>query len=774
MKKHLLLAFCLMALCLAQNVWARVWDGKADSEWYWENPKKTEFTITTAAQLAGFTQLVNGGNDFSGKTIKLGASIMLNDTANWRNWGTAINTNYWAGTSDFIKPSNTWTPIGSYTSEDNNHPFSGTFDGGGYVISGIYINNSNDFLGLFGYVVSSATIKNLGVAASYVKGRNYLGGLVGWNGGTITNCFTTGNVIGSSSSLSDAIFVGGLIGWNSGTITDCYTTGNVRGSYGVAFISYVGGGLVGKNEGGTITNCYTTGNVEGNGGLVGVNTKGTITNCYATGDVEGNTIGGLVGVNDKSTIENSYATGNVKGGWQSSAGGLVGSNNEGTITNCYAMGNVNGGENGTGGLVGSNSGIITNCYAIGNVIGSTSGGLVGKNSNDNYYDENDENDEMIKMKGIIENSYATGNVSGKYSGGLAGSNSGMITNSYATGNVNGDEIGGGLVENNYGTINNSYAIGNVTGKTIGGLVGKNSSESTIMNCYAKGEVTGNTAGGLVGNNEEGTIESSYSVGNVKGTSNTNGGLVGVNSPGRITNSYYDRQTSGQSDIVKGEPKSTAQMKQQAIFQGWDFNRIWIINENNGYPYLQSIEKKPPVKYKYPQKIQQGNALTDKRDGNKYKTVVINTQTWMAENLNYNTKGSKCYENKPANCTKYGKLYDWSTANAVCPKGWHLPSNKEWRALVGFSGGDIAGNILKASSGWNDYGGKSGNGENVFGFSALPGGLCNADGAFFGVSNYGHWWTTTNNVVWSISYGGNIWNTDNAADTNLFSVRCVQD
>ena len=116
------------------------------------------------------------------------------------------------------------------------------------------------------------------------------------------------------------------------------------------------------------------------------------------------------------------------------------------------------------------------------------------------------------------------------------------------------------------------------------------------------------------------------------------------------------------------------------------------------------------------------SLHDKRDGKTYKTVKIGTQIWMAENLNYDAENSKCYENKPENCEKYGRLYDWETAMKACPYGWHLSSDKEWQVLVNFAGGkEVAGKKLKAKSGWNSYKGKSGNGTDGLGFSALPGG-----------------------------------------------------
>jgi len=772
MKKQLLLAFYLVVLCLAQSVWAKVWDGKIDSEWYWENPEKTEFTITTAAQLAGLAQLVNGGNNFSDKTIKLGANIMLNDTANWRSWGTTES-------KQIIKPSNTWTSIGS-----DSRPFSGTLDGGGNVISGVYINNSSNYQGLFGYVTSGATIKNLGVAASYVKGddsHSYIGSLIGWNSGTITDCYATGNVNGSNES-----FVGGLIGWNSGTITKCYAMGNVDGGKTT-------GGLVGHNEGSTITNCYATGNVKGDGGgLVGNNKDGTITNSYATGNVSG-WGGGLVGSNEDGTITNSYATGNLSNG----GGGLVG-DNRGTITDCYATGNVRGKT--AGGLVGRNmvwtgvnkEGVIRNSYATGNVRGETVGGLVGKNEG-----------------GTIMNCYAIGYINGEdgyYSagaGGLVGRNSnwhdnengvdkgGIIENSYATGNViAGRKSGGGLVGENYGTtITNCFAVGNVTGGIVGGLIGWNS--GTITNSYAMGNVAGSTAGGLVGKNEynRSSIKKSYSTGNVNGTGSTVGGLVGENDSGSIKKSYYDRQTSGQSDIVKGEPKSTTQMKQQAIFEDWNFDKNWKIdeNKNNGYPYLQSSEKNLPVKYKYPQKIRYGNVLTDKRDGKKYKTVVINTQTWMAENLNYNANSSKCYDNKPANCTKYGRLYDWKTAIKACPSGWHLPTYKEWNELNSYADMYVIGadKHLRAKNGWEGtrpydkhY---DQNGTDDFGFSALPGGSWSYKMINYGRGTFGYgysfdlggvasfWWSSSNRDS-NFAYS----HQSIAINDNLFSVRCVKD
>jgi len=84
-------------------------------------------------------------------------------------------------------------------------------------------------------------------------------------------------------------------------------------------------------------------------------------------------------------------------------------------------------------------------------------------------------------------------------------------------------------------------------------------------------------------------------------------------------------------------------------------------------------------------------IKDPRDGKTYKTVTIGTQVWMAENLNFETtEGSWCYKNQAANCQKYGRLYNYTTVQIVCPTGWHLPTYTEYDALKTYVGGEVAG------------------------------------------------------------------------------------
>ncbi|MDR0331404.1 MAG: fibrobacter succinogenes major paralogous domain-containing protein [Chitinispirillales bacterium] len=141
------------------------------------------------------------------------------------------------------------------------------------------------------------------------------------------------------------------------------------------------------------------------------------------------------------------------------------------------------------------------------------------------------------------------------------------------------------------------------------------------------------------------------------------------------------------------------------------------------------------------------SFTDDRNGREYRTVQIGGQTWMAENLSYETGTSWCYDNNESNCAKYGRLYDWETAASACPSGWRLPSRDEWNALIETAGGEnVAGAKLKSKSGWKG----SGKGTDNFGFSALPGGERsvferdprNISAAFLNLGNLGRWWSAT--------------------------------
>jgi hypothetical protein len=253
----------------------------------------------------------------------------------------------------------------------------GTFDGQGYEIRDLFINRTDDFVGLFGGVLVGGVIKNISVVKATVTGKHYVGGLVGDNGGggytnggggIVSNSYATGTVTGAK-------YVGGLVGrCRDGTVSNSYSAGNVNGHSGV-------GGLVGYNYYSSVTDSYSTGSVTGDGevgGLVGWNDGGTVSKSYSTGNVTGNdiSVGGLMGVN-LGIVSNSYSTGSVTGDWY--VGGLVGFN-DGTVSNSYSTGNV-AGEFRVGGLVGVNYATVINSFATGNVTGDYYvGGLVGHNN----------------------------------------------------------------------------------------------------------------------------------------------------------------------------------------------------------------------------------------------------------------------------------------------------------------------------------------------------------------------------------------------------------
>jgi len=196
-----------------------------------------------------------------------------------------------------------WVPIGGNLVAS----YSGTFNGQGYLISGLTIDDLSDtYVGFFGE--TSGTIEGLGmdVKVDATGSHQHVGSLVGiQNEGSITDSYAAGSVTGASFSEN-----GGLVGvQGGGSITDSYATGSVTGAW-----FSENGGLVGVQGGGSITDSYATGSVTGasysiNGGLVGNQRGGSITDSYATGSVTGvgfSMNGGLVGGPAGASISASF------------------------------------------------------------------------------------------------------------------------------------------------------------------------------------------------------------------------------------------------------------------------------------------------------------------------------------------------------------------------------------------------------------------------------------------------------------------------------------
>ena len=173
-----------------------------------------------------------------------------------------------------------------------------------------------------------------------------------------------------------------------------------------------------------------------------------------------------------------------------------------------------------------------------------------------------------------------------------------------------------------------------------------------------------------------------------------------------------------------------------------------------------------------------STFTDSRDGKVYKKVQIGTQEWMAENLNYATGNSWCYDDNPSNCSVYGRMYDWETAKTACPSGWHLPSDAEWSTLTTFLGGVIAGGKMK-STGTQYWQSPNTDATNSSCLSGLPGGNRYFDGTFYFIGTYGVWWSSsesTTSFAYSraLNYNSGVVTTYDTNKKNGLSVRCVRD
>jgi Fibrobacter succinogenes major domain (Fib_succ_major). len=174
-----------------------------------------------------------------------------------------------------------------------------------------------------------------------------------------------------------------------------------------------------------------------------------------------------------------------------------------------------------------------------------------------------------------------------------------------------------------------------------------------------------------------------------------------------------------------------------------------------------------------------DSIQDSRDGKWYKTVDVYGTTWMAQNMNYETTYSYCYNGLDENCDKYGRLYSWKEAKDACPAGWHLPSSAEWDALwYGYI--ESAGSVMKSKVGWLNDGNVDGNGVDRFGFAALPAGeWVSSTGGFEELGRYANFWSSTpydaNGAYFVSMFYENKYAEilpDNFG-TNGYSVRCIK-
>ncbi|MEY2634002.1 MAG: hypothetical protein RIR00_2656, partial [Pseudomonadota bacterium] len=443
--------------------------------------------------------------------------------------------------------------------------FNGILDGLGHRIDKLTINRSGyDYVGLFGTVTDSATIRNLNLSNFSITGHNFVGGIAGENYGTIKNVSVSGTLSGHSA-------VGGVVGANYGHINYATSTVDVSGDNSL-------GGIAGTNNlNSNIDNSAASGSVSGQadlGGIVGRNT-GTFSNSHYDVDSFVLTVNGqkqtqqlTIGAMYSSQYSDWSSHGRslkISDYFSQSADGyyLVGttqnlkdllgfadnSNYDFRLTQNIDLSPIPGWHlpylethsfNGNGY-------ILSNLYIDQQF--NASKGLFGQISNSGYVGKLGVTGAQVK--------------GGDQTGVITGYNRGILYDSYAYGNVQGNEHVGGLVGQNSGQISQSYADVNVSGiQKVGGLAGSNVSKNpslpdsyssaSIINTYSLGNVTGTTeVGGLIGYNRS-FLRTSYATGAVSGSTVT-GGLIGNN--GAILSSSYtnfwDSDTTGQTRAIGG-------------------------------------------------------------------------------------------------------------------------------------------------------------------------------------------------------------------------------
>lgn len=476
-------------------------------------------------------------------------------------------------------------------------PFSGTFDGGGYTISNITIDPydtdpTHYNLGLFGFV--SGTISNLNIsdieiitehAGAWPNSGQRDGGLVGRleTSGVVNNCTCQGTIRGND--------VGGFVGANYGTITDCSFSGSIPDGDDVGgFVAYQygtirdctvtsttvhgsdAGGFAGNiYDGALIEDCSAEVTVSGSdvGGFVSDTFGGTCRRCTATSTLSGNDVGGFSeriqsgAINEDCSCSTTFVsvTGDG-GGWTEF--------NSGIIRNCYCNGDVVGNDAGGFAEWNDSSGIIENCYCIGSVTGSDPGGFVSNNdgtisqchcTGDVVATDDDAGGFVQDNDGTIDNCWCSGNVSGdKIVGGFANKNDGTIIRCSHSGTVSSEEYAYGFCNNNAGTIQDCSSTGDVASSGDGtfhgasGFCGTN--EGTISNCSFEGDVSGKNAEGFCSTNQiwrgfgdeyHGLIKDCYAKGSVIAFGHYASGFVSTNE-GDVARSYFSGSVSSDTYV----------------------------------------------------------------------------------------------------------------------------------------------------------------------------------------------------------------------------------
>ncbi|TAJ11446.1 hypothetical protein DMA11_16790 [Marinilabiliaceae bacterium JC017] len=517
--------------------------------------------IISLVFLLFFSVSIQGKNKYSGGVGSIGKPYVIKNlddlnelSQNPGDWSAAFKqeSDIDASGSCEMNHGKGFSPIGLA----RGNFFKGTYDGNGFVIKGLVINDSGlESAGLFG-VVKSAGIKNVQLVNCRVSGEWRVGLLIGESYSSyITNCSAFGKCSGQS-------VVGLLIGSSVlSQIDHCNSKGSILSR------AHFVGGLIGKvyeclvsNSQGYLETEVETGECHNCGGLIGLSEAySEVRNCQAQINItKVNSAGGLIGVLKESLVIDSFSEGSIKGGKK--IGGLIGECDKGEVKSSWAIIDVMGNES-VGGLIGLNTGNVSYC--------SANGLVEGVDSDERYYPESKYLGGLIGKSeyGLISCCWSGGAVIGKrYIGGLVGGvRGGSIINSYASGYVFGEKYVGGLVgvAARFDQINSSFSIGRTIGLAYaGGLIGLLEARGYVKMCYASGKVIGQySVGGCVGCSREGVVTNQcYFSGSVialyKGNkireteSSYAGGFVGECDGSVFINCYADATVSGKS-IVGG-------------------------------------------------------------------------------------------------------------------------------------------------------------------------------------------------------------------------------
>ena len=551
------------------------------------------YEIWNKYQLEDFRTKVNNGKNFNECIIKQMDNIDLN-SGKW-----TINSEGMCIFTD----ATSWTPIGN---QNTSKPFSGTYEGNGKKIEGIYIYNSVIYQGLFGYV-SGGSVQNLTVNGK-IQGGSGTGGIVGLlENGKINNCINKSYVTNGTTCIykpndgRPLLYVGGVLGEiigeasiqnlaNNGIVEICATSSNSDTT-----IIYAGGvlGFVSEMEKNVeIKKCYNTALVGVSklnhqinqafvGGIAGVLWGGKVTECY--------NIGKICGI-ETTNILDYMTSGGIVGG------GFVGNNNK--IEKCWNSGYV---ENSmSGGIVGINQGyIIENCYNTGNIVSNyryganqkysvVAGGICGWNG-------------YIDGKGTITKCYNKGTIEGKGCNYPANE-----SNIDSIGGICGCNSGASKIEKTYnvGVINCKPSSSDERGIVAGGISGMIGGNASIINSYNIGKFTSNGnstvfIGGILGWNWSSKVSCNYIYNNGSFPSNVNylGGLVGWwNSDSASWNNYYWLENSQTSIMAGNYPDFTGGKMSSSQIKSLISNSNLPSNEwkkssniNNAYPYLSCFD-----------------------------------------------------------------------------------------------------------------------------------------------------------------------------------------